>query len=403
MQTLSIVYTMPFAYPATRFGGPVAQLALTCGELARRGHRVSWVATDLGVGNDVPRNRWFEHEGYRVWVGGTRPPHRVAPYWAPMLRAPLREAIADASVLHLQLGLTLLNPLAATLACDAGVPYVYAPRGALCPERLRLRRWSKRLFLIAFERRVMRNAAALHALTEKERRDLLAQGVDDTRIVRVPNGVATPSRLPDREVARRRFGLGRRDRVILFLGQLHPVKGLDLLIDSFADVASASADLRLLVAGRDSGVRAAALAAVTRLGLGDRVRFVGHVHGDDKLLAYGAADLFVLASRSEGMPNVVLEAAAMGLPMIISDACQLPEVARANAGEVVAATRAALTAALQRWLARDAATLAAMSRHARQLAEDRFSVTSVVDALERLYARITTEAATSRRSVTLPT
>lgn len=390
IRALRLTYAIPFGPPATQFGGPVAQLDLIGAAMARRGHELRLVCTDLGIDPGMPRDTWLERRGYRIYYGRTKPAHRVAPYWTPMLRRVLHETIADSDLLHMHLGLTLLNSLARRIAVAQGVPYIYAPRGSLCPHRLCDRAWSKWLFLRLFERRIIRDAAALHALTRKEGEDLLEQGGDAQWIHTVPNAVdmGDPATWPSCETARTELDVPEDAVAVLFMSQLHPVKGLDLLLRAVGAVCDAHPELRLLIAGPDKGCEVSARRLVRELHLEDAVRFLGHISGHQrKLTVLRAVDAFALTSYSEGLPNAVLEACHVGLPVLITEACRLPEVAEHEAGYVVPAAVEPIAAALEQ-LAAAGAGRKAMGRRARELAERRFSVDRVVAGLEAMYAGV---------------
>lgn len=400
---LRLTYVVPFGPPATQFGGPVAQLDLVGRELAARGHTLRIICADLGIDPDTPRDTWLERRGYHIRYGRTRPWHRAAPYYTPLLRDALEEAIATSDIVHLHLGLTLLNALARRIARAHRVPYVYAPRGALSAHRLRDRRLSKAGFLRLFEHRIIRDAAGLHALTREECDDLAAQGGDRGRMHVIPNAVdmGEPADWPNVEAARGRFDVPADAVVLLFLGQLHPVKGLDLLIDAVAAQRAAHPALTLLIAGPDAGAEAAARRQVSDLGLESAVRFVGHLDARAKLGALRAADIFALPSYAEGLPNAVLEACHLGLPVLVSEGCRLPEIAEHDAGFVVPPQRDRVSAALGELLA-SAPRRAEMGRNARALAEQRFAVPRVAEALETMYARVLGREAHAPRSDDAP-
>jgi glycosyltransferase involved in cell wall biosynthesis len=381
---MRVVHVLPFYEPATRFGGPVAQLASLCPLLARRGHRVSVVTTDLGQAAGWPRDRWIERDGPRVWYARTAPHHRVAPYWCPGVRAPLAAALADADVLHMTLGLTLVNAIARPLALAQRVPYLYTPQGSLCPTRLRSRALSKQMFVRLFERRVVRDASALQALTQKERDDLLGQGADPERIHVVPNGVplAGPADPAETAAFRTRFAVPPEAGVVLYLGQLLRVKGVVPLIEAFARLGDPA--VWLVLAGPDVDVGREARELAGRLGVAERVVFTGHLDGALKRGAFDAADVFVLPSFSEGLPLAVLEAASRARAVVVSDACNVPEVAEYEAGLVVTPEAGALAGALDVVLA-DAAARQRMARNAERMVRERFTLDAVADGLERIY------------------
>lgn len=384
---MNLLLTLPFFHPATRFGGPVAQLRLLCPELARLGHRVRVITTDNGLQDhpDIPRNAWIPLDGYQVYYAATRPLHRIAPYRSPGIRPALRQTLPDTDIVHAQLGLTLFNAAIRRECRRAGMPYVYAARGSLCPDRLRERRHTKALFLRLIERRILRDAAALHALTEKERRDYLAQGADPARIHVIPNGIdpIPVDQLPDPAPFRERFDLPADRPVVLFLGQLIPIKGIDLLIAASARVMPDHPHT-LVLAGPDAGHGPTARRLAAEAGIADHVIFTGHLHAEEKYQALRACDLFALTSYSEGLPNTPLEAAMCQRPVLITDACHLPEVAEHNAGRITPPAIDPIATALADLLAHPAQRQA-MGQNARRMIEHHFNIHQTATALVNLY------------------
>jgi glycosyltransferase involved in cell wall biosynthesis len=384
MPSLTIVRVMPFFDPATQFGGVISQARETSRRLAELGHKVLVVTTDNGQPAATPRDAWLEKDGYQIYYASTHVLHRTAPYWTPSIAKPLHEVLPSADVLQLNVGLTLTNALARKLARRYAVPYVYNAEGALCPVRLNLRKWSKKLFLLLVERRVLRDAAALQSVTSQESQDLLSQGVPEKRVHLIPNGVAprTQAAAPSNN-SRKRFGIPATASLIVFVGRIHRIKGLDLLLDAIAKPT----DVKpwLLVAGPDEdGSQPGLEAQAISLGIQDRVIFAGIQNGEDKDAIYACADMFALTSHTEGLPNAILEACSHGLPCLVTTPCNIPEVAEHGAGLVVDCDVAAIQAALTTMLS-DPDSRKSMGAAAKRLIEEKFSLNLVVGKLSDLY------------------
>jgi D-inositol-3-phosphate glycosyltransferase len=139
----------------------------------------------------------------------------------------------------------------------------------------------------------------------------------------------TPGDAADRAQARRALGLdGDQTPTLLFVGRLDPIKGIDLLLESVAQLTSPA---RLFVVGGDPAgdpevERLRARAA--ELGLGARVRFPGAVPQGDLPRYYRAVDALVVASRYESFGLVAVEALACGLPVVAAAVGGLPSVVR---------------------------------------------------------------------------
>ena len=122
---------------------------------------------------------------------------------------------------------------------------------------------------------------------------------------------------------RREFGLAEDELMVLTVANLRPEKGHDILLRSARIVTQRGLPVRFVVAGWGP-LQAKLEAEHSSLGLGDRFRFVGP--RSDVLRLLGAADLFVLPSRYEGLPVTLMEAAAMGVPIVASAVGEIPNL-----------------------------------------------------------------------------
>ena len=110
----------------------------------------------------------------------------------------------------------------------------------------------------------------------------------------------------------------RTNRILLFLGRLNKIKGLDTLVIAFKQVIEESKNVILVIAGPDDGYLDSLKNLVCSLKISDNVLLVGPLYGDDKLAAYVDADVYVLPSTYETFPVTILEAYACSKPVIAS-------------------------------------------------------------------------------------
>jgi glycosyltransferase involved in cell wall biosynthesis len=196
----------------------------------------------------------------------------------------------------------------------------------------------------------------------------------DAPIHIIPNGVNLHQFiLPNRIHARNRFCLEKNDFCLLYLGRIHPKKGLDLLIEALASLHKIHPNVRLLVAGSfaTAAYEQTIRSLVSKHRLHDRVAFLGELNDDEKLYAYAAANLFVLPSHSEGFSNAILEAMACNLPVVITPGCNFPEVALEGAGLIIDASVSSLASAIHSLLSNQT-NLGSMGMRGRQLIERRY-------------------------------
>jgi glycosyltransferase involved in cell wall biosynthesis len=170
-----------------------------------------------------------------------------------------------------------------------------------------------------------REAVAMVAVCEDLRRRLIALGAPPERTLVLRNGVDLGLFRPrDRAVAR--AALGIEGFTLLCVGSLIPRKGHDLVLKALAQVP----DCKLVIAG-DGPRRAELETLARRLGVRDRVRFLGEAPHADLPGLYAAADVLLLASSREGWANVLLEAMACGTPVVATDVNGTGEVVRSRA------------------------------------------------------------------------
>jgi len=266
----------------------------------------------------------------------------------------------DAVVVH---GLWQYQSLAVWRALRGGpVPYFVYPHGMLDPwfrHAYPLKHFKKSLYWSLIERRVLRDAGAvLFTATEEARLALHTFTPCEINPAVVGYGVALAdaARRVCVDVFFRAWPETQGRRLVLFLGRLHPKKGGDLLIDAFAKVLESQPLLHLVMAGPDdgAGTRAALQSQAARLGIAERVTFTGMLSGDLKWSALQAAEVFVLPSHQENFGIAVVEALAMGVPVLISDKVNIwREIVADDAGMAEADTPDGTTRLLSRWLAMD--------------------------------------------------
>lgn len=254
-----------------------------------------------------------------------------------------------------------------------GGAVMISPRGMLDPWALRNSRWKKKIAEILFEKSNLRGAACLHALNQSEAEAIRLYGLTNP-IAIIPNGTDLPL---DRDLDLQSPAGWRADgrRVLLFLGRLHPKKGVRELIEAWSlvrnDAPAVASAWRLVLAGWDDGGHESGLRElVSQNGLDHDVLFLGPVHGDKKDLALRRSDAFILPSHSEGLPMSVLEAWAYRLPVFMTDACNLPEGFSEAAAMRIETDPPVLASILARNLERS--DLRDYGRSGRRLVEERF-------------------------------
>ena len=208
-------------------------------------------------------------------------------------------------------------------------PYVITPHGMLDPWALANSVWKKRLAGILYETRNMRAAACIHALCDAETDAIRSYGLTNP-VCRIPNGIDIPSQGEEYAQPPWTGKIPQGKKVLLYLGRIHPKKGLKHLLTAWTKVrattAKSTCDWVLVIAGWDQGSHEAELKEqANEAGIKNDVLFIGPQFNEAKAACYKHADAFVLPSLSEGFPMVILEAWAYGLPVIMTSQCNIPE------------------------------------------------------------------------------
>ena len=375
---MHIGVVFPYYKPASIYGGPVRSVSALCEGLQQAGAQVTVLTTNAnGAGSlTVPTGQPVDVDGVPVYYYprlGARLAASVLLFAG--LKKACREKIRKFDVVYICGTWTYAMLVGAKAALAAGVPFVVTPRGSFMTWSMSQKPLKKRAYLALVERRLIDRAAAIHCTSSLEQQQLGTWGFRPPVFV-IPNGIdITPfDRLPARGTLRRALGVPPDGTLSLFVGRLHKMKNLDLMIAAFAEVAQRRPKAHLLIVGPEgdgSGLKAQE--QVQALGLSHRVHFAGMLTGMPLMQSYADADLLVLVSHRENFAMVVAEAMAAALPVLVTGQVGLAEeVAQAGAGNSVRPEREAIANTWSDLLA-DPALRASMGQKGRDLVERHFA------------------------------
>jgi glycosyltransferase involved in cell wall biosynthesis len=153
------------------------------------------------------------------------------------------------------------------------------------------------------------------SLTESDKGDLIKLGADPKKITIIPNAIAFErfEKLEKPTLFNEKFGIGQ---FILHVGRLDWNKGVKYVVKAMPDIIKDYPEMKFVIIGEDVGFKKEVEEEVEKLDLWDAVIFLGSVSTEELLSAYAACKVFVLASKYEGLPTVVLEAMAYEKPVI---------------------------------------------------------------------------------------
>ena len=221
--------------------------------------------------------------------------------------------------------------LARLAALGTGAKVFYTPHGLISLDTNL--RWWKKGFYVSLERILSYFTDGIIAVAPEEERAAAAAGLSPHKLTTIPNGLE-PLELAPRAAARRAIGVSDEQVVIGFVGRLVEQKAPDVLVKSFALASPTAPNARLAMVG--DGPLSSNLKTISReLGVEDKIIWLGERDAREVLAGF---DLFALASRKEGLPYVVLEAMAAGLPVVATRSAGVEILVRPDINGIVVPT-----------------------------------------------------------------
>lgn len=359
---------------ASRLGGGVFEAVVAHAAMLRAAGAdpVIFALDDLYSSDD--RGRF---DGIPVHLGRTFGPKQIG--YSPDLGRKL--AAADLDLLHLHGIWMATSHVAERWAAATRRPYVISPHGMLDPWITQRGRTKKAIARFGYEHRSWGRATLFHALTDTE-----AEGIkhetDSDAVAVIPNAVDPlpyDNVEPGSAVAR-----------IVYLGRIHPKKNIDALIDAWRMLVEQRNQFapELTIAGWGDPVHVAALQARIEVSGDPRLSFAGPVYGDAKRTLIASATALALPSHSEGLPMVILESWAAGIPVAMSRHCNLPMGFTSGAAIDSGVHAHSISAALAALLDEDKAVRQRRCAAARDLVTQYFSPQIVREQWMAAYRRI---------------
>lgn len=255
------------------------------------------------------------------------------------------------------------------------IPLVVSPRGTLSEWAFEHGSRVKAVFWPVIQRPALAATTCFHVTAESEYEDIRRMGFRQPVAI-IPNGI-------DMRPPKRTQSSGMR--TLLFLGRIHSIKGVDLLLKAWHGVSPYFPDWRLMIIGPDDGGYLPKMQALSaELGL-QRTQFCGPLYGEAKLRAYQNAELFVLPTHSENFGVVVAEALAAGTPAIVSKCAPWSGIEAHQAGWWIDSGLDPLITCLEKALACSPSELAAMGQRGRTWMENEFSWHRIGEMMAETY------------------
>jgi glycosyltransferase involved in cell wall biosynthesis len=381
------------------FGGPVTVVRSISKELAKKHEVVVYTTTALDPKHDSdPLEE--EVNGYKViYFKRTLKPLCYSGIFGQLnlsydMMQAVKQHLREFDVVHVHSWQQFPDVLVHHFATKYGIPYVLQVHGSL--PRIMVKQRLKWIYDVFLGYKLLKDASKVIALSRIEAVQYKCAGVPAEKIAIVPNGIDLTeySDLPAKGSFKKKFGLDKNEKIVLYLGRIHRTKGIDLLVKAYAYLTKKMGckDAVLVIAGPDDGYLNEAKSIARSLGVSNSILFTGFISSEDKLRALVDAEVFVTPSFY-GFPVTFLEACAVGVPIIATNFGDSLEWIDENVGYEVPPTKSDLAMAIYRIISDDKLH-DDYSKNCRKIVQSEFSVDHVVDKLDQVYAEVTKNSRT---------
>jgi len=391
---MKILQVVP--YFSWSYGGPVKSVYELSKSLSEMGHDVTIFTTDVCRDHRLPDNDKIKLGGVNVryfkcfsnWAASNMKLHL-----SPAMRLAIKNELKNFDLVHLHDYRSVTHFYIQHYAIKYGVPYILQAHGAapkIYGNQSFKFTFSKIFFDFFFGQKILMNSSKLIALTKTEASQYLELGANPSKIEIVPNGIRLSEyqKLPEVGAFRRKYCIGSNEKIILYLGRIHKIKGIDLLLRSFSDMAFNSDSTKLVIVGPDDGYLSELKQQIKDLNLGDKILYIGPLYGHDKLSAYVDANVYVLPSVYETFPMTVLEAFACGKPVIVTDKCGISDFVK-KVGYVIKYDETELKTSLLTILSDEELTRK-FGEESKKMVERRFNLDLVIKNIISVYDSVLT-------------
>jgi glycosyltransferase involved in cell wall biosynthesis len=296
----------------------------------------------------------------------------------------LKLLVVNSDIIHMMGHWSFLNIIVYYFAKKHNIPYILCPAGEL--DLFGRSHMLKKFFNLIIGYKIISSASGYIAITQDEISSFINYGVSPSKVTVIPNGINLIDYDKFHESNFTNFSWFE-SQYILFVGRLNPIKGPDLLLNSFINLATKYPHLHLVFAGPDGGLLNELQKVLANTVFTERVHFVGFISGYLKLKVFKNAKFLVIPSRSEAMSIVVLEAGIVSTPVLLTNRCGFNQISSINAGVVVDPTEEALALGIELMLD-DETNLSEMGLNLQEYVIKNYNWSVIILQFKKLFNKI---------------
>jgi len=388
---LKLLVISPSFWPALKIGGPVTSVFDLCRFLREQEIDVTVYTTNVYSENEIKENTFSEIDGVKIYYFGyTKYLEFLGEtgwQYSSHLKRKVKENYHNFDIIYIIGIWNFPSTIAIRFLSKKKVPFIVAPHGSLDPFKFSQKGFKKKLYYKLLLGSYIRNSFIHYFTNEEAKKSSEFLNIPFNKIVVIPNGIEIKENSSSNKFLELYLHL-KNKFIILYLGRLHPIKGIEVTIESLSYLKDNKDRIHLVIAGKgETSYEVKLRSLVDELSLNELVTFTGHVEGELKSSLLSACNLFVLQSHSEAFSMSILEAMAYGKPLIISSNCNFDEFENEKCGFIIPNNPKTLADKIE-LLFNDKDLCSKMGDKANKLAEAKYSWENIAREFKHAFEKI---------------
>ena len=383
---MKILHVTPSYYPAFKYGGPINSTHLVNKKLVDKNIDVTVFTTSDGQSADTQLNTKNSVDNIKVYYYKS---YGNTGYGISFrLLFSLLKNIRNYDVVLITSVFTFVSLITPIVCKIFKKPYIFSSRGTLDPENVKSKSsFIKNMSLKLYERNFLNTASSIIVLTEDEKNWLSELSIYNNNIQIIPNGMDIHK---DDDFNKINF-INQKSIKLIYFGRLNFKKNIDFIIKSYAEIIKIHKNISLFIAGPDDGLEKDLKELAVKLGLENKINFLGLLSGKDKDDFLKSSDIFILPSLSEGISMAQLEAMKNKCAVVVGNRGGIHyDLINTNSGIVIDPSVQSLTEALLKLIGNDEERRK-IAENGFNLVKTRYSWDSIINNYIDLYESLNEE------------